>query len=595
MRPEFLHGGRVLGVLGMAAAGWMAFAAPTFTQSQSQTQRPIFRSDVNFITVDAYPLVDGRVVEGLTAADFEVREDGRLQKVESFEFVRVDERMTEGLRRDPGSQGQMLEELADPRARVFVAYLDVHHVGLAGAYFSRPAIIEMFHRILAPNDLIALATSRNHPRQMTFGRTTAVVEEQLARHWTWRDPDVTVNDAEELTMISCFPFEPGVVNEIVARRRQDQLLGSLEGTVEFLGEVREGRKILFLFSSGWEWFTPNRDLLRPLEKSTYIPSTGPPVGPTPRMTPPRPNEPAGNLGLRTSLTEGSRAACEQELIRVANLDSLPRFRQLLRDAAMNNVAIYPVNPSGVGAIGSRNDRLMEMASHTDGTAVYNRNDLVQGVIDVSREFEAYYLLGYASDNEKADGLFRRIEVKVARPGIEVKARRGYRALSAAEAASKAEVLAAGPVRVDAERLALDAALDILATIRPGDEDAFSAARYLKADAAPYLGVPAVFRATPSPRSPVVAVTAPAFRRHERLHIEWPITQDYDSHRARVVGRDGTAIGVPVTLTERLDDGRRVLMADVVLGPLAAGDFALELTVVNGETPTRTLLAFRVVR
>lgn len=550
---------------------------------------------MNFITVDAYPLVDGRVVEGLAAADFEVREDGRIQKVESFDFVRANERMTEGMRRDPGSQQQMLDELADPRARVFVAYLDVHNVGIPGAYYSRPAIIEMFHRLLAPNDLIALSTSRNHPRELTFGRTSAVVEQQLTRHWTWQDPDVTVNDAEESGLTMCVvnakasggrtPVHPdGQENsEWIQRRRQDQLLASLEGTIEYLGEVREGRKILFLFSRGWHLFEPNRDLLKPLETPGYVPAK-------PGVT----REPWRNMRIGGSLWEGDKAACEQELIRLANMNNVQRFRQLLRDAAMNNVAIYPVNPSGVGAIDGPNDRLMEMARNTGGTAVGNRNDLVQGVIDVSREFEAYYLLGYASDNQKADGLLRRIEVRVNRPGVQVKARQGYRALTPAAAASKAEVLAT-PVRIDADRAALDLALDVLATIRVGDEAAFSASRYLKADAAPYLGAPAVFRANPSPRSPVVAVTAPAFRRSERLHIEWPITHSFTSRSARIVGRDGNPVEVPVTLTEREDSGGRMLVADVILAPLAAGDFVVELTVVNGETPTKTLLAFRVVR
>ena len=53
----------------------------------AQVQRPVFRSDSHFVTLDAYPLRDGKVVEGLTAADFVIREDGVPQKVETFEFV----------------------------------------------------------------------------------------------------------------------------------------------------------------------------------------------------------------------------------------------------------------------------------------------------------------------------------------------------------------------------------------------------------------------------------------------------------------------------------------------------------------------------
>jgi len=571
-------------------------AAPVRTVEQ--VQRPVFRSDVNFITVDAYPLIDGRVVEGLTADDFEVREDGRVQKVESFEFVRANERMTSSARRDPGTQQRMLDELQDPRARAFVAYLDVHHVGIPGAYYGRQPIVELFQRILAPGDLFAVATSQNHPRDLTFGRQTDVVEEQLRKHWTWRDPDVTINDAEELTLTSCFPSAPDVVSEMVARRRQDQLLGSLEGTVEYLGEVREGRKTVFLFSSGWKWFEPNQDLLKVLNDPTRVPSKGPLVGPTPRMTPPgSASEPAGNLGVRTSLAEGGRSACEQELIRLANMNSPQRFRNLIRDATVNNVVVYPVDPTGLGTAmtppeGRASDRLLELASNTGGTAVTNRNDLVQGVIEVSREFEAYYLLGYASDNTKADGTLRRIDVKVNKPGIEVKARRGYRALSKAEAESKAAA-AALPVTIDADRAELDAALDVLAGIRVGDDGAFDARRYLRASLAPYLGAPTVSRATSSPRSPVVAVKAPSFRRGERLHVEWPITQAVENRAARVVGRDGTPLGVQVSLTERAGTPT-VLIADVMLGPLAAGDYALELTITAQSAPRRTLLAFRVV-
>jgi VWFA-related protein len=444
-------------VIGLAAAG-------------SAQQRPIFRSDVNVVTVDVYPLRDGRVVNDLVRDDFTLLEDGKPQTIETFEFVSATERMTSAERRDPRNQGEMLEQLRDPKARAFVAFLDVAHAGISGAYYARQPLVELFQRILAPADLIALTTSRANPRDMTFGRTTEVVEQQLTKWWTWLGATVRVEDAEDAALELCFPGEKSLVAELIARRRQDELLSTLEGTIEYLGEVREGRKTLFLFSRGWQWFAPKRDLLKVLERQGYSPSQGPPVGPTPRNRPPVGNEPAGNLGIRSSLYEGERSSCETELMRLSNLDSAPRFRRLVQAAAMNNVVVYPVDVAGLVAqsgpreTGPGSDRLLEFARNTGGTAVTNRNDLVQGVIDVSREFSGYYLLTYTPQNRKADGTFRRIEVKVDQPDLDVRARGGYRAPTLAE--SSARSAASAPPLGDKTSPAHAEALASLSRLRP---------------------------------------------------------------------------------------------------------------------------------
>jgi hypothetical protein len=57
------------------------------------------------VTADVYPQRDGRILEGLTAADFDVLEDGRPQKVERVEFVRVAANLAEAARRGDEGRG----------------------------------------------------------------------------------------------------------------------------------------------------------------------------------------------------------------------------------------------------------------------------------------------------------------------------------------------------------------------------------------------------------------------------------------------------------------------------------------------------------
>jgi len=75
-------------------------------------------------------------------------------------------------------------------------------------------------------------------------------------------------------------------------------------------------------------------------------------------------------------------------------------------------------------------------------------DIDRGLKRISDDSGSYYLLGYASTNTKLDGKFRSLKVSVTRPGIVVRARRGYRAATEAEmnaAAASVSTPAASPV------------------------------------------------------------------------------------------------------------------------------------------------------
>ncbi len=111
---------------------------------------------------------------------------------------------------------------------------------------------------------------------------------------------------------------------------------------------------------------------------------------------------------------------------------LQKMRDLFRSAQLGNVNIHSIDPSalyaGVGGVDRfrlHRDFLQTVSANTGGLAVVNREDFEAGLSQIFRENGSYYLLGYQSTNPAADGRFRRLEVRVNRPGLTVRARSGY--------------------------------------------------------------------------------------------------------------------------------------------------------------------------
>ncbi len=151
-------------------------------------------------------------------------------------------------------------------------------------------------------------------------------------------------------------------------------------------------------------------------------------------------------------------------------DDLRKTGQLLSDA---RVAVYPVDPRGLDPLasdetygefqqrmGRRSMRvdpnygyvnmptgsvsdpkvyfqstlgvMNSLADSTGGQAFYNRNDLSTAVALAVSDGSAYYTLGYYPKNKSWDGAYRRLGVKLAQPGLEVRYRAGYYATAIPE-------------------------------------------------------------------------------------------------------------------------------------------------------------------
>jgi VWFA-related protein len=78
------------------------------------------------------------------------------------------------------------------------------------------------------------------------------------------------------------------------------------------------------------------------------------------------------------------------------------------------------------------DTLGDLAASTGGVLIANTNDVRPGIGRIIDDMAGYYQLTYSSKNEGFDGRFRRVLVKVSRPGVAIQARAGYYALPPGE-------------------------------------------------------------------------------------------------------------------------------------------------------------------
>jgi len=443
----------------------LAVAALSAGGAQTPQQRPVFRSGAIYVNVDAYPRKDGKVVDNLTRADFEIFEDGKPQAVEEFEFVRVAPNTPDEERRDPTSIEDSNRQAADPHNRVFVVYLDIFSVTLFGSHYARQPIIEFLSRTIGPKDLFGVMTPELPATAITFARRTETLEAELRKYWDWGEGDRTstfVRNATEGKLFVC-----GIDGEaLVKAYRKDETFKSLDQMVARLGGLRDERKNILYVSEGWG-----------------LPR-GAPMGTSPSKYPSIPTVGVGQggrlgTGSNSNMSgDSDRAWCDMQRTVLFGIDYDQRFRDLVTFATRMNVAFYPIDvgglrtynvPAGVNAnpeayrqaIVDRLDMLQDFASATDGRAIVNTNDLTGAVRKIADDLSAYYLLGYYSSNTAADGKFRRIEVKVKTSGVKVSARRGY--LGPTAAMKKAEEEAASkPVR---EETSVDRELARLSRLR----------------------------------------------------------------------------------------------------------------------------------
>jgi VWFA-related protein len=454
-----------------SAFGALIVAAVVIQQANPPPPQPTFRTEANYVRVDVYPTKDEAPVGDLRAEEFEVFEDGKPQSIEQFEHVVIRGHVPEAARIEPNTVRESRAMLENSRARVFVIFLDPGHVDVGSSHNIRRPLIEALDRMIGPDDLVGFMTPEMSARDVTFARKTTTIEGFLTKYWYWGERD-RLNPVDPVEQQYEFCYGPQnkspITAEMIARRREKRALDAIQDLVRFLRGVREERKAILAVTDGWLLYRPNRSLMAPLPGQP--PPTGPPITLDPRTGKPTTKDTGTSVSAMN-------AKCERDRLMLAQIDDEREFLQILDEANRANASFYPLDPRGLAVfdtpisagvplladqamLRSRSESLRTLAGATDGTAIIT-NDISGALRRVVDDLSSYYLLGYYSTG-RLDGKFHSISVRVKRPGIRVRARRGYLAASTADAtlaaAARSNASVAPSAEAAAEALAIETAL-----------------------------------------------------------------------------------------------------------------------------------------
>ncbi|MGH9146879.1 MAG: VWA domain-containing protein, partial [Vicinamibacterales bacterium] len=379
-----------------------------------------FRTEVNFVEVHAIVTDEnGAFVRNLSSDDFEILEDGRPQKPSVFYLVDLPiERpfmpadATEPIEPDVRVTARSFD------GRIYVLLLDDLHTVTSRSLVVKDAAKRFVRQYLGVNDLAAVVYTSGRAesgQELTNNRTLLLAAidrfqgrklpsagaEKLAIHVrdsttqdVLGDPSPPIRTNEGLQAARAVRDPNDAERGFNARRAFE----AVENVAGWLSDVQGRRKALLFFSEGVDY-----DIYEPFNRS-------------------------------------------------AASGIVADARQAVAAAQRANVNVYAIDPRGLDQlgplmdIGARSDypqleygtargvlrelllsqeSLISLADETGGLAVVNTNNVAGGLGSIVLDNNRYYLIGYHSDSTKWSGKFLKIDVKVKRPSVRVRARRGY--------------------------------------------------------------------------------------------------------------------------------------------------------------------------
>lgn len=351
-----------------------ALVAPLAAQQPADPPQPTFRAGVELVQIDAV-VVDreGNPVSGLTADDFELREEGTPRDISAFATVDIPIEKAERPLYSPTAIEPDVASNSGPDGRVFVVVFD--DVAPVLALRTRHFLRDFIQTQMGANDIGAIAylgKGANNSQEFTANKRLLLT--QLEKFTGSFDGGGT---ADELPT----PGRGGTESHLLQQTR----MATFRDITEFLASIQGRRKAMLLVSTG----------------NTIVDAYD-----------------VVDNGGNTIATD--------------------YMREAMVAATRGNVVIYPIDPRGLDSGVDVSDgprplapslaemsNLRALARLTGGFAVTNTNRYEAHFDRVVRENSSYYILGFYSANERRDGKFRSVDVRVKRPGLEVRARTGY--------------------------------------------------------------------------------------------------------------------------------------------------------------------------
>jgi VWFA-related protein len=371
----------------------------------ASAQQPIFRSETRLI-IETVTVTDkeGRAVEGLTAKDFSVTEDGEPQEIAFVEFQRIAPLAATASASTPtGPAEPQRDKPAAPVAstitapnpgdiryrdrRLMVLYFDMTAMGGADQMRAFAAA----QRFIAGMDSSVLAAimvfQGGAVRVKTdFTDNRARLEEEILRlvYGDDLDGDGIPDNPELGTAFGQDDQEFNIFNT-------DRQLSALQTAMAMLRPLAE-RKSLVYFSGGL-----------------------------------RLNGTDNHAQLRATTNAALRANVSIHAIDARGLTAQPPLGDASR-ASPGGMQMF----TGQGATSFANnlqrsqDTLYALSKDTGGNAMFDYNDLTLGIRRAAESMTSYYVLGYYSTHTAADGRFRRVRVSLVNGlNADVSYRSGY--------------------------------------------------------------------------------------------------------------------------------------------------------------------------